>query len=297
MNHPLFESLEGRSLFAASPLADPSAAMQTREALRQPKLPRFEKVDDSTAVEPIATYTGKLTTDEGDVKRFMLQIISDDGTNVVARIPGREGMVEVTGTKSGDAYSLSAEKDGRSVSVEATIDDAGAVTGTVTHSFTNADDAVETHTGTIALTLAEKPTKPETPPEDGEGDGEVQKPVRAHRPPHEKLTDLVVYTGTINNGENDRDVFVETFTNREGKTILVIASKHRFGPRPIVIEATLTDTSITASKSVDDRSVDINLTIGADGSLTGTVELVKGETSRALTVDATKVDSGNVEVV
>lgn len=281
----MIESLEGRQLFAASVgMASTAPRTDDRPALHQPRLPKFDEVSSTdTRVKPIAVYTGKLTTEDGETKRFMLQIISDDGTNVVARIPGRGGLVEVTGTKSGNVYTLSATKDDRIISVSATIADDGTVTGSVTHTFTNADDAVETHTATIALTKVDTTTKPDTP--------KPTKPVRAFHPPRELPKDIVVYTGTVTEGDTTNDVFVQTFTNREGKTMLVIASKKRIGLRPIIIEATLTDTTITASKSVGERSVNISLTIGSDGSLAGTIDIAKGEKTRSLTLAATKAET------
>lgn len=281
----MIESLEGRQLFAASVGEMPTAVRNDdRPAIRQPRLPQFAEVKaDDTRVKPIAVYVGKLTTDENQTKRFMLQIVSDDGTNVVARIPGRVGLVEVTGTKSGNVYTLGASKEGRSLSVVATIADDGTVTGTFTHSFTNKDGETESQAGTIALKKVEAPTKPTNPTV-------PVKPVRPFFPPRELPTNIVVYTGTVSEGDKSSDVFVQTFTNKAGKTMLVIASKKRIGLRPIIIEATLTDTTITASKSVGDRSVNISLTIGSDGALAGTIDIARGEKTRSLTLSATKAE-------
>jgi len=414
-SNALVEGLEGRQLFAGvavSLLPNPSG----RPPQPAVQMPRFPKASDAVeSAAPIANYVGTVTPVEGEPKRFGLAIISETAGVVVARIPGREGGVKLEGTKTGNTYNLSAAKDGRTVTVVATVDADGNVTGTITHTFTNDAGETETGTGTLALKKATAPTRPEKPSDDtvvggggddetpgetpakpiaayngtvtfdgeerskrfgvsivsetdgvvvarlpgrggaheltgtksgstytlasedgkvsvvftvaddgtaagtltckfkGEGDTTVtktgalslksvdvstlptegehrgDKPVRPFRPDRGgAITDAVVYTGTITNGERTGDVFVQTFKNKEGKTMVLIAAKHRFGPRPAFLEAVVTDTSITASKSVEDRSIDVAFTLAADGSLTGTVTLKRGDKTETLTIDADK---------
>ncbi len=401
----LVEGLEGRQLFASAVASALSIgrASDHRPAIR---MPQFEKASDAIeSATPVALYVGTATPEEGVAKRFSIAIISETEGAVVARIAGRDGGVKLEGTKTGDTYTLSATKDGRTVSITATVDADGKVTGTITNAYANAEGETESSTSTLALTKATTPAKPEKPADDSIGggakdddvvpiaayngtvtfddgkakrfgvsilseaddgtvvarlpgrgasheltgtrsgdtytlaseDGKVsvvltvaedgsaagtltttvkgeddttvtktgtlslksadvtspptagEKPVRPHRPDRGgAITDAIVYTGTITNGTKTGDVFVQTYKNAEGKTMLLVAAKHRFGPSPAILEATVTDTAITAGKSVGDRSIDIAFTISADGSLTGTITLKKGDATQTLAVDADK---------
>ncbi len=280
----LLESLEGRQLFASSGLM--AQMPRPSDGEQASVLPRFPKVDESIdAAKPVAVYAGKITTDEGEPRRFALAIVSETDGNVVARIPGREGGIKLTGTLAGDTYTLAASKEGRSVSVVATVDVDGNVTGTITHTFTTRSGETESHVATLALKKVTAPTGTEPPVT---SPPVVDRPVRPYRPDRHQISNVTVYTGTISGSDKTGDVFIQTFTNREGKTMILIAAKHRFGLRPAILEATIEGNTITASKSAGDRSIAIAFTTSNDGSLTGTVTLAKGDATRVLNVDADK---------
>lgn len=407
----MIEPLEGRQLFAVGLAPQIESGMPRGPSNAASVLPRFPMASDThDAANPVAVYNGTVTHDDASTKRFGLAIVSETDGAVVARIPGREGGIELTGTKTGNTYTLTASKDGRSVSVVATVDADGNVTGTLTHTFTNPEGETETHTGTLSLKLAAQPEKPEKPEQPSVGigpddqtpvtpvaafhgtvtfDGDITKrfgvailtddagtvtaripgrdaahqltrthtgdtytlasadgnvsvvftvddqgaatgtltcviklkdgttetrigdlnlksadptapppggvdkpspgdrPVRPFRPDRHAITDAVVYTGTISGDDKSGDVFVQTYTNAEGKTMLLIAAKHRFGLRPAILEATIDGNTITAGNSIGDRSIDVELTTTADGALSGTITLKRGETTRVLTVNTT----------
>jgi hypothetical protein len=412
----LVESLEGRQLFAGTGLQAVPELLNARPR-EATVLPRFPKTSEQfDAAQPAAVYTGTATLEDGSVKRFGLAIVSETDAAVVARIQGRDGGIELTGTKTGDTYTLTTSREGRTVTVVATVDADGNLTGTITHAFTNSQGGSESHTAALSLKLGatpEKPTQPGQPrPDDNAGpetpaapiaafngtvtfeddrakrfgvaivsdeagtvtarlpgrgaaheltgthtgntytlasaDGNVsvtftvdddgnatgtltcvvklrdgttetrtgalnlksidpttlpvggedkpstgERPVRPFQPDRRAIADAVVYTGTISGDDKSGDVFVQTYTNSEGKTMLLIAAKHRFGLRPAILEATIDGNTITAGNAIGDRSIDVELTTSDDGSLTGTITLKKADTTRVLTLDATRRTNTN----
>jgi len=258
-----------------------------------------------TPVTLLADYDGTLTLADGTTHKFALGIISEgaDGT-VTACLPGPGGGIKLTGTKSGSTYTLSGKRDNVSVSITATVDASGNVTGTFTKTTTASDSTTTTETGTLALTLDTthgKPTSTTTTAPTttttattkssakSATTSTLSRSVSSTSSTTPSFTNLVTYTGKMTIGDRTADVIIQTYTNKNGKTLVAIRSRRLLGRRSLVLEATITGTSITASRTDGNHSVSVSLAIATDGSLTGGVTFKKGTIERSATIDADKV--------
>jgi hypothetical protein len=181
--------------------------------------------------------------------------------------------VQLTGTHAGNTYTLASTGDGPAVTITATVDDAGNVTGTFSCTGTNREGEAVTQSGSLALAAADPFAKPVG--------GKRARPVLVQN-------DLTTYTGTIASTDRTADVVVQTYTDAEGATKVLIASKKCFGLRPAILTSTVNGDTITASATAGERGISVALTVGADGALTGTVTLTNGDVTRTLTITATE---------
>ncbi len=263
--------------------------------------PPKDGTDTTKPAAPIAVYEGTLTISDCTSKKFGLAIITEnaDGT-VTARIGHRDG-IELAGTKSGSTYTLTGTKGTVSVSITATVDASGNLTGTYSKTTTATDGNTTTESGTLALTKKAAPTKPEKS-SDSSGSTTTttttvtdttlsktsteSKTSTSTRP---TISNLVTYKGNMTFGTKTAEVTIQTYTLSTGKTLVTIRSRALLGRRTLVLEATINGNSITASRTDGERSVAVNLTTATDGSIAGSVSLKKGTIERTLTIDADKV--------
>ncbi|MBC7783436.1 MAG: hypothetical protein H7144_06305 [Burkholderiales bacterium] len=261
------------------------------------------------AAKPIASYNGSVT-ENGVERKFNLAILTEgaDGA-VTANIPGPGHPIKLTGTKAGGTYTLGATLEHRTIALTATVDASGNVTGTITTVITKPDSTTETHTGTLALKKVVPPVKPTTP-DSGATTGlsstasttalgkstTIAKPnptpTPRVKPAPGTITNLLTYTGKMSIGDRSGTVVIRTYTDSSnGKTFISIRSRALLGKRSLVMEATITGNTISASRSDGERSATISLTTSADGSLVGSLTLKRGTVERTMTIDADKVTS------